>query len=149
ELLPWLPIPRFPQIGQPFAFADREDQLAELYAMIADAGNSLVAGQRPAPVRIAVTGYKGVGKSSLILHALGMLRDPDGQGASLPRWGGPGPGPAGAPRPHPRGPTRKSLKNGSSCACRASMSGASRACRTTSTARCSTSCRTPCAAPRC
>src|SRR5262249_5128088 len=84
ELLPWLPIPRFPQIGQPFAFADREDQLAELYAMIADAGNSLVAGQRPAPVRIAVTGYKGVGKSSLILHALGMLRDPDGQGASLP-----------------------------------------------------------------
>jgi Cdc6-like AAA superfamily ATPase len=76
QALPWLPIPRFPQVGQLFAFADRVDELANLYGAIVDAGNALVGGNRPVPARIVVTGYKGVGKSSLVLHALEMLRDP-------------------------------------------------------------------------
>lgn len=75
--LPWLPIPRFPQVGQPFAFADRVEQFSALYGAIVDAGNALVAGGQPVPTRIAVTGYKGVGKSSLVLHALETLRDPE------------------------------------------------------------------------
>ena len=74
--LPFLPIPRFPQIGQPFAFADREDQLAEIYGAVVDAGNALIDGQPHVPARLAVTGYKGVGKSSIVLSALGLLRDP-------------------------------------------------------------------------
>jgi Cdc6-like AAA superfamily ATPase len=77
QALPWLPIPRFPQVGQPFAFADRVDQLAVVYRAIVDAGNTLVRGERPMPVRLAVSGYKGVGKSSLVLKALELLRDPE------------------------------------------------------------------------
>lgn len=41
-----------------------------------EAGNALLAGERNGTVRLAVTGYKGVGKSSLIIHALRMLREP-------------------------------------------------------------------------
>lgn len=78
QALPWLPIPRFPQVGQPFAFADRVDQLADLYGAVVDAGNALIRGERPVPARLAISGYKGVGKSSLVLQALGILRDPAG-----------------------------------------------------------------------
>lgn len=76
--LPFLPITRFPQVGQPFAFADREDQVAALYGIVVDAGNALIQGQLSEPARVAVTGYKGVGKSSVIFQVLGMLRDPAG-----------------------------------------------------------------------
>lgn len=76
ERQPRLAIPRFPQEGQPFAFADRVEQLADLYTAMVDAGNALLRGERSGTVRLAVTGYKGVGKSSLIIHALQMLRDP-------------------------------------------------------------------------
>lgn len=76
--LPHLPIPLFPQVGQPFAFADRWEQVAELYGAIVDAGNALLQSQPHVPARVAITGYKGVGKSSVILQALGMLRDPMG-----------------------------------------------------------------------
>jgi hypothetical protein len=41
-----------------------------------DAGNALLRGERSGTVRLSVTGYKGVGKSSLIIHALRMLREP-------------------------------------------------------------------------
>lgn len=85
QRLPRLSIPRFPQVGQPFAFADRVGQVAELYGAIVDAGNALVGGKRPVPVRLAVTGYKGVGKSSIVLHALEMLRDPAGAAGSQAR----------------------------------------------------------------
>lgn len=76
--LPYLPIPPFPQIGQPFAFADRVEQVAELYGAVVDAGNALIHGQPHVPARVVVTGYKGVGKSSVILQVMGMLRDPVG-----------------------------------------------------------------------
>jgi hypothetical protein len=77
--LPYLSIPLFPQIGQPFAFAGREDQVAQLYGAMVDAGNALIQGQPVVPARVVVTGYKGVGKSSLIVKALNILRDPIGQ----------------------------------------------------------------------
>lgn len=77
--LPLLAIPRFPQIGQPFAFADRDDQVDALHGSIVDAGNALIkSGRSRGPLRIVVTGYKGVGKSSLVLHVLDMLRNPVG-----------------------------------------------------------------------
>lgn len=76
--LPSLAVPPFPQIGQPFACADREDQVSTIYSVVVDAGNALIQGQRPVPRRLVVTGYKGVGKSSVVLQVLGMLRDPQG-----------------------------------------------------------------------
>jgi len=75
ERHPRLAIPRFPQEGQPFAFADRVEQFADLYQSIVEAGNALLRGERSGTTRLSVTGYKGVGKSSLIIHALRMLRN--------------------------------------------------------------------------
>ena len=74
---PWIAIPRYPQQGPPYAFADREEQVAELYKAVVAAGNAVRAAQAGARLRAVVSGYKGVGKSAVILQVLGMLRDPD------------------------------------------------------------------------
>lgn len=72
---PWINIPPSAQPGQPHAFANRERQLAQLYNGIVEAGNAVRAGQTSVRYRTVVSGYMGVGKSALILQALGMLRD--------------------------------------------------------------------------
>jgi Cdc6-like AAA superfamily ATPase len=85
---PWISITRFPQVGQPYAFADRKEEVARLYKATVAAGNAVRADQPGARYRAVVSGYKGVGKSSVIMQVLGMIRDPlgvvDGQVLTLP-----------------------------------------------------------------
>jgi Cdc6-like AAA superfamily ATPase len=83
--IPWISIPQYPQLDQVFAFGDREEQVASLYRAIVDAGNAVVAGQLPTPVRYMLSGYKGVGKSSLLVQVLRMLRDPSASHLELPQ----------------------------------------------------------------
>ena len=72
--LPWLDIPDAAQPGQRHAFADRELQLQGLYRALVEAGNAVRDGQIGVRHRHVVHGYKGVGKSALILQTLGLLR---------------------------------------------------------------------------
>lgn len=71
----WIQIPPVAEPGQPRAFANRENQLAKLYAAIVAAGNAVVQGEPDIRHRIVISGYMGVGKSALILQTLGMIRD--------------------------------------------------------------------------
>jgi hypothetical protein len=87
--LPWVVIPPSPQAGQPYAFVDREAQIAELYKPIVDTGNALLRTKKAVGnVRAVVYGYMGVGKSSVIYQVLQMLRSPfgvaEGQRLSMP-----------------------------------------------------------------
>jgi hypothetical protein len=90
---PWITVPRIAQPGQVHAFADREQQLSYLYKAMVAAGNAVThsnggASDGRVRARYVVSGYKGVGKSALILQALGMLRDElgivDGQQVEVP-----------------------------------------------------------------
>ncbi len=85
---PWISIPRFPQAGQPYAFADRKEEVGRLYKATVAAGNAVRAEQVGTRYRAVVSGYKGVGKSSVILQVLGMIREPlgvvDGQVLTVP-----------------------------------------------------------------
>lgn len=86
---PWIAISLFPQQAPPYAFADREDQVARLYKSVVSVGNAVRQGQPTnARFRAAVSGYKGVGKSAIIFQVLGMLRAPDtvieGQKLTIP-----------------------------------------------------------------
>src|SRR5690348_13716249 len=96
---PWIVIPKFAEPGQPHAFANREQQLAQLYKMVVSAGNAVRRPRRGGAVRLraVVTGYMGVGKSALILQALGMIRSEDGvvDGQTVPL-------PVGLPEPEDR-----------------------------------------------
>lgn len=96
---PWIVIPKFAEPGQPHAFANREQQLAQLYKMVVSAGNAVRRPRREGAVRLraVVTGYMGVGKSALILQALGMIRSEDGvvEGQTVPL-------PVGLPEPEDR-----------------------------------------------
>jgi Cdc6-like AAA superfamily ATPase len=77
-------IPPFPQAGQPYAFVDREAQIARLYKPIVDTGNALLRTKKATGrVRAVVYGYMGVGKSSVIYQVLQMLRSPFG--SCIPR----------------------------------------------------------------
>ena len=60
--------------GQTHVFADREAPLASLYRTMVDAGNAVRRGNIGVHEKLLVHGYVGVGKSTLILQALGMLR---------------------------------------------------------------------------
>jgi Cdc6-like AAA superfamily ATPase len=75
---PWINIPLFAQPGQKHAFADREEQLAQLYKAIVSAGNAVRTHETAVRHRYVVSGYMGVGKSALILQVLGMIREEDG-----------------------------------------------------------------------
>lgn len=85
---PWIHIPPVAQTGQVRAFADREDQIAQLYKALVGAGNAVRDGESTVRHRFVVSGYTGVGKSALILQVLAMLRDElgvvDGQRLTLP-----------------------------------------------------------------
>ncbi len=82
---PWIAIPSFAQPGQLHAFVDRDDELRRLYTGIVSAGNAVRAGKRTGVNRrFAVIGPKGVGKSALVLQALGMIRDTVVAGQRLP-----------------------------------------------------------------
>jgi hypothetical protein len=72
--MPWIRIPTFAQPGQTSAFADREDLVASLYRDVVSAGNAMIAGSIGVHQRHAVYGYKGVGKSAVILQVLALLR---------------------------------------------------------------------------
>lgn len=72
---PWIQIPPVAEPGQLRAFANRENQIAQLYTAIVAAGNAVIAGELDVQHRIVVYGYMGVGKSALVLQALGMVRD--------------------------------------------------------------------------
>lgn len=73
--MPWISIPKFAEPGQPHAFANREAQLLSLYNALVRAGNAVREGRMDVRHKHVVTGYMGVGKSALILQALGMIRD--------------------------------------------------------------------------
>jgi hypothetical protein len=85
--LPWISIPPYPLAGQPYAFVDRETQVAQLYKPMVNAGNAALSkpGSR---VRAVVYGYMGAGKSSVIYQVLGMLRSSfavaEGQRLTMP-----------------------------------------------------------------
>ena len=87
-MTPWWNIPRFAQPGGRRAFVNREFLLTDLAQRIIGAGNSLRGGSTSVRERIALTGYRGVGKSALMLQALAMLRAPsravDGAAVKLP-----------------------------------------------------------------
>jgi Cdc6-like AAA superfamily ATPase len=70
-------IPLFPQAGRPFALADRQDEVEKLYAAVVAAGNPVLAHERSDRYRAVVSGYKGVGKSSVIYKVLEMIRSAD------------------------------------------------------------------------
>jgi hypothetical protein len=86
-VFPWLPIPSYAQPGQLHAFVDREEELARLYTGMVNAGNAVREGKTGASRTFAVIGTKGVGKSTLILQALGMIRDTvvEGSASRSPR----------------------------------------------------------------
>jgi hypothetical protein len=88
--LRWLYIPPAAQTGQIHAFADREHQLIHLYRSIVDAGNQVRKGVMSVRKKIVVHGYMGVGKSALILQALGLLRGDLSLGEVIERKGAPG-----------------------------------------------------------
>lgn len=69
--------------GQPHAFADREAPLAALYRTFVDAGNAVRRGGVGINQRVLVHGYMGVGKSTLIMQALGMIRGEIGPNLSV------------------------------------------------------------------
>src|SRR5580700_7747818 len=71
----WINIPSFAEPGQPHAFADREQELAQLYLGLVSAGNAVRESETGVRYRVVVGGPKGVGKSALVQQALGMLRD--------------------------------------------------------------------------
>ncbi|WNG17851.1 hypothetical protein [Cystobacter fuscus] len=73
--MPWIDIPMFSEPGQAHAFANRQAQLVTLHNALVQAGNALRGGNMNVRLRHVVSGYKGVGKSSLILQALGLIRD--------------------------------------------------------------------------
>jgi|HubBroStandDraft_6_1064221.scaffolds.fasta_scaffold7439025_1 hypothetical protein len=64
--LPWIGIPPYPLPGQPYAFVNREAQVAQLYKPMVNAGNAVLSGKPGGRVRAVVHGYVGVGKSSVI-----------------------------------------------------------------------------------
>lgn len=72
--VPWINIPLTAQPGQPHAFVNREDALAQLYLGLVEAGNAVRRGVPNVAHKVLVHGYMGVGKSALINQALGMLR---------------------------------------------------------------------------
>src|SRR5262249_50232321 len=77
--------PSAAQPGQLHAFVNREEELGRLYTGMISAGNALAAGQEGGISRhFAVVGPKGVGKSALVLQALGMVRDEVVAGQRLP-----------------------------------------------------------------
>jgi len=71
---PWISIPSYAEPGRPHAFANREHQLAALYQRLVQAGNAVRDGHDAVHTKHVVFGYMGVGKSALILQALGMIR---------------------------------------------------------------------------
>lgn len=71
---PWIDIPPAAQPGQPHAFANREQQLHKLHSSCVSAGNAVVEGEPGIHRKVVVHGYKGVGKSALILQVLARLR---------------------------------------------------------------------------
>lgn len=73
---PWWNVPRFADTGQRRAFVNRELLLTDLVARMVSVGNALRRGDTHARERIALTGYRGVGKSAVLLHAIDMLRAP-------------------------------------------------------------------------
>ncbi|HYO60015.1 hypothetical protein [Archangium sp.] len=75
--MPWISIPMFAEPGQAHAFANREAQLVSLYRALVQAGNAVRQGRLDVRHKHVISGYKGVGKSALILQALGMIRDED------------------------------------------------------------------------
>jgi Cdc6-like AAA superfamily ATPase len=81
-------IPPSPQPGQPYAFVDREAQVAQLYKPMVNAGNAALAGKPGGRVRAVVHGYVGVGKSSVIYQVLQMVRSSfavvEGQRVAMP-----------------------------------------------------------------
>jgi len=84
----WIEIPFYAQPGQKHAFANREAELAKLYLGLVSAGNAARAGTTGVRHRSVVLGPKGIGKSALVLQALGMLRNElgvvDGQRFTMP-----------------------------------------------------------------
>ncbi len=78
----------FAEPHQVHAFADREIELARLYGALVDAGNAVLAGRRAVRHKHVIHGYVGVGKSALIMQALGMIRgevdDSPGQRVNVP-----------------------------------------------------------------
>lgn len=81
---PWISIPSYAEPGRPHAFANREHQLAALYQRLVQAGNAVRDGHDAVHTKHVVFGYMGVGKSALILQALGMIRG-DLQGGARER----------------------------------------------------------------
>ena len=73
--MPWIYIPKFAEPGQTHAFANREAQTQELYNSVVSAGNAVRKGRRDVRQKLVVSGYKGVGKSMLILQVLGLIRN--------------------------------------------------------------------------
>lgn len=84
----WIDIPAYAVPGQVHAFADREQELAQLYKGIVAAGNRVRTSDERVRQKYVVWGPKGVGKSAVILQALGMIRDEtnvaEGQRLTLP-----------------------------------------------------------------
>ncbi len=74
---PRITIPQYPQDGRPFALADRQDEVERLYRAVVGAGNPVLAGKASGRYRAVVSGYMGVGKSSVIFKVLEMIRSGD------------------------------------------------------------------------
>ncbi len=85
----WIAIPKYAEPGQAHAFADRETQLVRLYRFLVDAGNAVREGKAGVRHKHVVFGQMGVGKSSLILQTLSMLRnDLSQEGQRIPDFSG-------------------------------------------------------------
>lgn len=72
--LPYLPLPHFPTPNARRGFADRENELSTLYRLTVEACNAERRGVPNVKVQQFVSGYQGVGKSSLLLELLSMIR---------------------------------------------------------------------------
>lgn len=73
--LSYLHIPDSPHPSRPQGFANREDLLVRLTTNLIDVGNLVSSGRATGQLAsLVVHGYKGVGKSSLIVESLRALR---------------------------------------------------------------------------
>ncbi len=72
--MPWISIPKYAEPGQSHAFADREEEVCRLYRALVEAGNAVRAGKAGVCHGHVVFGHMGMGKSTIILQALAMIR---------------------------------------------------------------------------
>jgi hypothetical protein len=70
----YINIPQYPQAGQPRALFDREQEIHELYRPMVQAGNAFCQGNASVRHRHLLRGYRGVGKSSVLVEALSLVR---------------------------------------------------------------------------